>query len=491
MCQADLIRNYVLMGLTTENQNRIYEELWYPMEEDFGQEEYSKHFDKFMRYYLTIKDDERQVPKESEVYTTFKTFVGSGNLDSSRVESVVKDIRKFAGHYCKIALKEREGDKVLRAVFNDLRELNVTPVYPFLLEMYDDYHSGKLSKDNLGEIVRLVESYIFRRSVCSIPTNTIKNTFASLTRNLPNEERSIQNIKARILTLRPAERLPDNNEFSNTLKTRDMYNISIKKYWLRRLENFERKEQVLGDDYTIEHIMPQSEQLSSKWISDLGSDWQRIHDQYLHTIGNLTWTGYNSEYSNKPFNIKRDMKGGFRESPLRLNSGLGQVSVWNEKEILKRTEELVSRALKVWQVPVVSPKILEEFSETVKAKQKYSIKDHPKLRSSNMYPFFIEFRNRVFELDPIIKEEYQKNYVTYRLYTNVVDLIPLSAQFKLTLNSSLANLDDPRGMCRDVSNIGRWGNGEVEVRLDQFDKIPYVVNLISQIVSQQLEEYST
>lgn len=269
-----------------------------------------------------------------------------------------------------------------------------------------------------------------------------------------------------------------------------MYNITIRKYWLMRLENFDRKERVLNRDVTIEHIMPQSEQLSRHWIRDLGSDWKRIHQEYLHRIGNLTLTGYNSEYSNKPFQEKRDMKGGFPESPLRLNAGLGLVSNWNETEIKNRTERLIDKAIKVWPLPYVPGKILEDFNETVKSNQGYSINDHPKLASSHLRPLFVELRKKVLELDPLINEEYQKLYVTYKLYNNVFALIPLSNQLKLILNTSVTKLHDPQNMCRDVSNIGRWGNGEVEVKLSHFEDVPYVISLISQIVNQQTEEFT-
>lgn len=195
LCQADLIRNYVLMGLNPEIQKRLYKELCYPMEEEFGQQYYNKHFDKFMRYYLTMK--ERTIPKESEVYSSFKEFVVKNGYD---IEEVIKEIRKFSSHYCKMVLKG-EGDPELKPVFNDLNELKVTAVYPFFLEIYDYYFDKKLPIDHFIEIVRLVESYIFRRSVCSIPTNTINKTFAKLTKDIPNDKKNIQYVKASMLKL--------------------------------------------------------------------------------------------------------------------------------------------------------------------------------------------------------------------------------------------------------------------------------------------------
>ena len=125
-------------------------------------------------------------------------------------------------------------------------------------------------------------------------------------------------------------RFPNDEEFARELKTRDLYNFRNRTYWLRRMENYGRKEPVAVDEYSIEHIMPQTDNLSERWKAISGFEWQRVHETWLHTLGNLTLTGYNSEYSDRPFSEKRDMEGGFKESPLRLNNGLGQLDIWNE-----------------------------------------------------------------------------------------------------------------------------------------------------------------
>ena len=320
LSQADLIRNFnfILMGLEPSQQTSLYEEHWRPMEVAFGQEAYGTHFDAFMRHYLTVKTGE--IPNVRAVYEAFKVHARSPRIAAGGVGALVAEIHTCAGYYCAMAL-DKEIDDELAPEFRDLRELKVDVAFPFLLEIYVDYAPGRLPRTDFVKAVRLVEAYVFCRAVCAIPTNSLNKTFATLGRAL-KKDHYIQSIQAHLLTLPSYRRFPNDEEFMRELSTRDLYNFPRRSYWLRRLENHGRKERVLVDEYTIEHIMPQNENLSAKWREELGPEWQQVQERWLHTLGNLTLTGYNSEYSDRPFAEKRDMQGGFRESPLRLNEGL-------------------------------------------------------------------------------------------------------------------------------------------------------------------------
>ena len=323
LSQADLIRNYVLMGLEPKHQTQLYEDHWRPMEVNFGQEAYGSHFDSFMRHYLTLKTGE--IPNVRAVYEAFKGYSREPEVDSRGVDSLVRDIRSFAGYYCSMALG-KETDKALAEAFQDLRELKVDVAYPFMLELYHDYATGILELNDFVRAIRLVEAYVFRRAICAIPTNSLNKTFATFRRNL-RKDRYLESIQAALVLLPSYRRFPNDEEFKREFAARDLYNFPRRSYWLRRIENHGRKERVPVDEYTIEHIMPQNDNLSAKWREDLGPDWERVHETRLHTLGNLTLTGYNSEYSDRPFIEKRDMKGGFKESPLRLNEGLGAIDL--------------------------------------------------------------------------------------------------------------------------------------------------------------------
>lgn len=483
LSQADLIRNFILMGLEPTHQTRLYEDHWRPMEVAFGQEAYGTHFDGFMRHYLTLKTGE--IPKVGEVYEAFKNHARSRDVAAAGVDALVADIHAYAGYYCAMAL-DKESDKDLAPAFQDLRELKVDVAFPFLLELYSDYVQGQLPKNEFVQIVRLVEAYVFRRAVCAIPTNSLNKTFATFGRAL-RKERYLESAQAHFLTLPSYRRFPGDEEFKRELAVRDLYNFPRRSYWLRRLENYNRKERVPVDEYTIEHILPQNENLSEKWREALGPDWQRVQEAWLHTLGNLTLTGYNSEYSDRPFAEKRDMQGGFRESPLRLNEGLGALETWDEAAIQERAKRLAEVAAKVWAPPALPDEVLESYKPKTERAAVYTLEHHAHLaEGSPMRPLFETFRKEVLTLDPCVSEEFLKLYIAYKAETNFVDVVPQLGRLRLTLNMHFHELHDPRGMAKDVTNLGQWGNGDVQVGLSKPEELPYVMGLVRQSFEKQM-----
>ena len=483
LSQADLIRNFILMGLEPTHQTRLYEEHWRPMEIAFGQEAYGTHFDGFMRHYLTLKTGE--IPNVRAVYEAFKGHARSPEVAAAGVDALVADVHTYAGYYCAMAL-DKEDDNELTSAFRDLRELKVDVAFPFLLELYDDFARGRISKEDFVQAVRLVEAYVFRRAVCAIPTNSHNKTFASFGRAL-KKNRYIQSIQAHLLDLPSYRRFPGDEEFRRKLSARDLYNFPRRSYWLRRLENHGRKERVPVDEYTIEHIMPQNENLSAAWREVLGREWMQVHERWLHTLGNLTLTGYNSEYSDRPFSEKRDMQGGFKESPLRLNDGLGAMDTWNEATIQVRAEQLAARAVQVWTPPALPTEILAALRARAQSAAGYTLDDHPYLApNSPMRPVFETFRKAVLALDSCISEEVLKLYVAYKAETNFVDVVPQKSRLRLSLNLKFHELHDPRGSAKDVTNLGRWGNGDAEVQLNTLEELPYVMGLVRQAFEMQM-----
>ena len=485
LSQADLIRNFVLMRLEPVEQTRLYEDHWRPMELAFGQEAYGTHFDGFMRHYLTLKTGE--IPKVGRVYEAFKAYARQPEVEQGGIDRLVADIQRFADYYCSMAL-DREPTKMLGEAFRDLRELKVDVAYPFLLELYRDYDAGALSEDEFFEAVRLVEAYVFRRAVCSIPTNSLNKTFATFGREL-RRDRYLESIKAHFLLMPSYRRFPRNDEFKRELQVRDLYNFRSRSYWLRRLETYGRKERVPVDEYTIEHIMPQNEELSAEWRSDLGPEWEHVHEKWLHTLGNLTLTGYNSEYSDRPFVEKRDMEGGFKMSPLRLNEGIGSLNRWNEEAIQVRAERLSDVAASVWADVNLSTERLVPYRTQPERRrdEAYTIEDHPHLAQGSAFrPLFDLFRQEVLALSPVVTEEFLKLYVAYKAETNFVDVVPLASRLDLVLNMQFHELHDPKGLAKDITNLGRWGNGDVEVELREPEELRYVMGLVRQAFEKQM-----
>jgi predicted transport protein len=251
------------------------------------------------------------------------------------------------------------------------------------------------------------------------------------------------------------------------------------------MENHDRKERVIVDEYTIEHIMPQNENLTDVWKAELGPDWHTVHAKYLHTLGNLTLTGYNSELSDRPFAEKKTMPGGFAESPVRLNQGLARVARWNKDAIEDRAGRLAKTAASVWPAPALPADVLQAYKPTA-VPTVYSRGDHPHLVSGPLRPVFDELRKQVLALDPCVTEEFLKLYVAYKAETNFVDVIPQATRLRLSLNLPYPEVNDSRGICRDVSGIGHWGNGDVEVGLSSLDELPYVMGLVRQAYEKQM-----
>ena len=483
LSQADLIRNFVLMGLNPDHQKQLYEDHWRPMELSFGQEAYGSHFDSFMRHYLTLKTG--NIPNVRLVYEAFKTYAQEQQIDKHGVDGLVSDIHIYAQYYCAIALG-KEPDKELHTVFQDLRDLKVDVAYPFFLALYHDYEQKQLTKQDFIQAVRLVEAYVFRRSVCNIPTNSLNKTFATFSRGL-RKDRYLESIEAHLLILPSYRRFPSDDEFRRALIVRDLYKFPRRSYLLRRLENHDRKERVHVEEYTIEHIMPQNKNLSKQWRDELGLDWKTIQETWLHTLGNLTLTGYNSEYSDHPFTEKRDMVGGFRHSPLRLNEGLGAQDVWNEDAIKQRAQRLADLASSVWARPNLTPKTLDKYRPKVDRSAGYSISDHHQIADGGpMRPLFDKFRQAVLALDPCVTEEFLKLYVAYKAETNFVDVVPQSKRLRLSLNMPFHELYDSENKAKDVTGVGRWGNGDVEIGLSKQADLPYVMGLVRQAFEKQM-----
>lgn len=285
------------------------------------------------------------------------------------------------------------------------------------------------------------------------------------------------------------KRFPSDEEFVRELIIKDVYNFRNRNYLLRKLENFNRKEIVDIEAYTIEHIMPQNKNLSAEWRQDLGTNWEEVQKTYLHTLGNLTLTRYNSELSDRQFKEKRDMEGGFADSPLRLNKGLGKLEGWNEEEIVKRARSLADQALQVWQYPQLSEEVLSKYSKKDSENEAvtYTLADHPELQGE-MLALFEELSKRIRNLDSSVRMEFKKLYIAFKTTTNFVDIVPQKSKLRLSLNMAFDEIQDPQGICKDVSNVGRWGNGDVEFGVSSADKIDYAMFLIKQSFEKHRDE---
>lgn len=484
LSQADLIRNYILMGLENERQTTLYLDHWRKMELLFGQEAYSVQFDAFMRHYLTVKTGD--IPKVDDIYEAFKQHF-HGKKQS--VEAIVADIHQYAIYYCAIALGI-EKNKQLKEIFHNIRELRMDVAYPLMLELYDDYHQSILPLSDFAEALRLMESYVFRRAVCAIPANSMNKTFAGLSKSF-DKNNYLESLKAAFMLLPSYRRFPSDEEFKRDIQTRDLYNFRSRSYWLRKLENHKHKEPIPVDEYTIEHIMPQcdnqTEKVPAAWRSELGDEWQHVWETWRHTLGNLTLTGYNSEYSNRSFAEKRDMDGGFKYSHLRLNDGLSSQDVWNKEAILSRAKQMAEQASCVWPSVIISDDSVKRYQSQSHVNMTYGFEDHVHLAKGHVNMLFEAFRKATLALDSCVTEVFLKLYIAYKAEANFVDVVPQAKRLRLSLNIPFAEINDPHGLCKDVTSLGRWGNGDVEVGFERLEDLPYVMFLVAQAFERQMD----
>ncbi|GAA9497389.1 DUF262 and DUF1524 domain-containing protein [Helicobacter pylori] len=475
LAQTDLIRNYILMGLEPEKQKIFYKKYWRAMEENFKQNK--KWFDRFVRHYLTIKT---KIPNINKVYVALKDYRQKEGIG---IEDLLKDLQKYCGYFCQIVFK-KEADKDLNKALSFLVDLEMDVIYPLLLELYSDYSDGVLSKDDFRRSIALIESYICRRAVCGLGTNSLNKVFPSFTKHIQKDE-YFKSLKAHFGYLTEKQRFPNNDEFKDCFITIDFYNFKKRNIFFERLENFDRKERVYTHEYTIEHIMPQK--LTEEWERDLGENFQEIHNKYLHTIGNLTLTGYNQEYSNKSFQEKQGMEKGFKNSPLRLNQGLRDLESFGEEEIKKRANDLADLALKIWTYPKLDAETLEKYKPKKDKKEK-------KVYDLSSYNFGSHSRELFDILSKGIKaldekrivENFNQDYISYKFGKNFVDIVVQNKDLKLYLNMKFNELQDEKNLARDMTNKGHLGNGNIEVRLETKENIPYCLGLIKQALEKQM-----
>ncbi len=364
LSQADLIRNFVLMDLEPSHQTHLYEGYWFPMEQAFkGANE--RRFDEFVRHFLTVRTG--TIPRLEDIYDAFKAYADDQALIGVSRGDVVIDLSRSASYFVKMALGQETNPK-LATRFLELEQLKAVVVYPFLLRVYEDYVAEKVDAAGFAQILDAVISYLFRRTICRVPTNSLRSTFAALAGQvIPGKY--VESVWGRFLTLDSYKRFPDDEEFEKHLRDEDLYGLQRAPYFFAKMENNSHKEPISIGDYTIEHVMPQNEKLSQAWQDMLEPDWQDVQSRRLHTLGNLTLTGYNPELSDKPFTEKRDMPGGFKDSHLQLNKDLAELDTWNEPEIVKRAVRLAQQAVGLWKRPSLPPEALADYRTQFKQEQ--------------------------------------------------------------------------------------------------------------------------
>lgn len=368
LSEADKIRNYLLMSLAPVEQDNLYTRFWNPIEE-FTKYEPSS----FVRDYLTMKQG--KIGRIDKIYFIFKEYAETANIDRA---TLLEDMYHYAKIYNHVDTAKVGTDKLNRKL-NQLRTLDSTIAYPFFMAFFDYASKVELAETEIYQVLDVIEAYWARRIICNLPSNALNKVFATLHRDVLNyvdkssgySTNSYIDVLTYVLLKKGGSSVfPSDDEVKGDFKTRQVYKMPVnsRMFILERMENQDNNErhdvvkELTEKDITIEHIMPQT--LSSKWKATLGDDWERIHEQYLHTMANLTLTGYNSQYSNLTFIEKRNMQKGFKDSAFRLNNFVKSCEQWTETELKARQKELQNVFMRLWPMPTTSFEPLRREAES-------------------------------------------------------------------------------------------------------------------------------
>lgn len=413
LSQADLIRNYILMGLTRTNQDKIYKNYWEVIECGAKDETLNKsRVSDFIRDYLTFKN--KEIPNKGDVYIKFKAQYPTST--NEKLEIVLAELKSLVRHYNKLLNPQNEPDKEVREQLEYINRLEINVAYPFLMKVFDDFSVNIIDKKTFITILSLVQSFTFRRFILALPTSALSKIFMGLYDKVETDN-YLYSIQKSLLQRTGIQRFPRNIETVNAIKEKDVYNIKPKNrtYLLERLENYRNNEPVIiegNSDITIEHIFPQNP--DPKWKIELGGDeFNIIKESYLNTIGNLTLSGNNGKLSNKSFTEKREMnvdglEQGYKFSRLWLNRELKEKLKWDKEEIERRAESIADRFLNIWEIPdiQIEPEInsgevnIFDADDPKFKKLEYAIFFNEKLDVTQVAKLYSEVFKRLFDLDP-------------------------------------------------------------------------------------------
>lgn len=410
LSQADLIRNYILMGLKAKDQERIYANYWAVIEDKARNIDSNENkVSDFIRDYLTLKN--KRIPTKNKVYDEFKIKQPAGDL--ADLEESLQEIKKFALHYHKLVNPSQEQDKAIRQQLEYINRLEINVAYPFLLPVLDDYQNKIIDKQMLIEVLALVQNFVFRRFILGLPTNSLNKIFMSLYDKVESNN-YVLSIQKALVSRSGSQRFPRDKEIAEALRIKDVYTIKTKNrvYLLDRLENYGNNEPVLIDgnsNITTEHIFPQNP--DAKWKAQLSADdYKQMQEIYLNTLANLTLSGNNGQLGNKTFADKRDMPdSGYKASRFWLNKYLAEQAQWGVAELEQRYALLLQRFFAVWPFPALNETIamdatsemnIFEADEPKNKKLDYAIFMDSKLEVTQVTKLYLEVLRGLFELQP-------------------------------------------------------------------------------------------
>ncbi len=447
LSQADLIRNFILMRLSEKDQTRLYETYWCKIESLFRGSE--RTFDAFVRDYLALQTRASKQEKADEIYFAFRREFGSLGSNPVGLDAFLEELLRFARYHAAFSLGGQAPDALREPLARLRRQVDVPAT--LIMSLFDCHDRlGTLSTDEFVQTIELIESYVFRRSICGHQTRGYWQVFANLAYRI-DETHPLESLAVGLARQHDNYRFPDDEAFRKALETRELYGKRVCFELLDRLENHSSNEPTDTSKYSIEHIMPQNDNLGPEWREMLGESWHEVQREWLHRLGNLTLTGYNSKYSDHPFDKKKTISGGFEESSVRLNKYVREQSRWTQAEMETRGKELASRSLLIWPCLEVD-KTLVEKAEHKEMRAQAKRRDVAKVQmSQKARELFEALRIHVQEMDGDIIELAEKKSVSYHSPTFFMEVLPRKNRVNLLLALDFNEIEDPHGIAKDTS----------------------------------------
>ncbi|SFT74868.1 Protein of unknown function [Lishizhenia tianjinensis] len=412
LSQSDLIRNFILMDLDPKDQNNIFEKIWNPIENNARDLNKQKSMvSDYIRDYLTLRN--KKIPNKGKVYTEFKKLYFNKKDEAYHQE--LEKIKSLSAHYRKFINPTTVIDHNLRSQLEYITRLEINVAFPFLLQIFEDADNGIIDNNTLINILKLIQSYAWRRFVVGLPTNALNKIFMTLYSEVDTEE-YYESIAIALMKKKGSAKFPTNEELLTALKDKDLYNIKSKNrnYMFEMLENHNNREFVdtSNENITIEHIFPQNP--NEDWITELSSDeFFVFKEKYVNTIANLTLSGNNGSLSNKCFSEKQSMnqnggEQGYKFSRLWLNSYLNTISVWNVENYEKRFKIIAERFLSIWEYPNIELPIIENGTEVnffdaekpTHKKLEYFIFENTKIEESAIAQMYFYVVRKLYQRNP-------------------------------------------------------------------------------------------
>ena len=342
---SDLVRNYVFMQLADDEEmlKSVYHSHWLPMQRRTEDEDGKSHLSNFFWRFLMMAGE---LPRYDEVYQGMHDWVDKHQAAGHSISDALAEINRFSQHYVKLwCPNPNETSPDIRAQMERINQWEVDVAYPFLLTVMEEREKGALDEEAVLRILTMIESYVVRRTVCGIPTNRLRRVFARMSKHVLEADDFV--ISA--MEYLAKNEWPMDDEFREKFLTTRIYyssRLPRTRLFLTSLEqSFDHHEPIeMSDTITIEHIMPQT--LSDEWREHLGENVDQTHGIYLHTIGNLTYSGYNSEMGNQPFDQKRNV---LKQSHFEMNRQIIESEQWTRNEITDRAAAMADRALVIWK----------------------------------------------------------------------------------------------------------------------------------------------